>query len=56
MKLLLEKTFGVGQLDELANSLKIIIQLRKKLMFKGDVGAGKQTFIQALAKQVRLLC
>jgi tRNA threonylcarbamoyladenosine biosynthesis protein TsaE len=51
VKLLLEKTFGIAQLDEVAATLKPILKSHRKAMFKGDVGAGKTTLVKALAKQ-----
>lgn len=50
MKPLLIKIFSRQQLEQLALELKPIFDAHPKVLFRGEVGAGKTTLIKALAK------
>ncbi|MGB0430411.1 MAG: tRNA (adenosine(37)-N6)-threonylcarbamoyltransferase complex ATPase subunit type 1 TsaE, partial [Bacteroidia bacterium] len=50
MKELLNRKFGEFEINKLANELKQLFTAHKKVMFKGEVGAGKTTLIKALAQ------
>lgn len=49
MKLIFERIFKESTLEEIAHLLKPIFLKHPKVIFKGEVGAGKTTFIKAMA-------
>lgn len=55
MKLIFERSFKESALEEVANSLKPIFLKHPRVMFKGEVGAGKTTLIKALSKVFMVL-
>ena len=55
MKQLFNKEFGIAALDKIALDLKLFLLKNKKVMFKGEVGAGKTTLVKALAKAFNVL-